>query len=49
MIPLFVVLFVVLEIFAAGVYAASGNTFVIAAINAIVLAWIVAAFMPVRI
>jgi hypothetical protein len=47
--PLLVVLFVLLEIFAAGVYATSRNVFVIAAVNAIVLAWIVAAFMPVRI
>ena len=47
--PLFVVLFVVLEVFAAGVYAASRNTFVIAAANALVLAWIVTVFMPVRI
>jgi hypothetical protein len=47
--PLFIVLFALLEVFAAGVYAAGRNTFVIAAVDAIVLAWIVAVFMPVRI
>ena len=47
--PLFVVLFLVLEVFSAGVYAASRNVTVIALVNAATLGWVLGVFMPVRI
>ena len=47
--PLLVVLFLVIEIFAAGVYAAGRNVFVIAATSAATIGWLLGVFMPVRV
>jgi len=47
--PLFVVLFLLLEVLSAGIYAASRNVTVIALVNAATLGWILGVFMPVRI
>jgi dienelactone hydrolase len=47
--PLLVVAFLVIEVFAAGVYAAGRNVTVIAATGAATLGWIFGVFMPLRV
>ena len=47
--PLVFVLFLVVEVFAAGVYAAGRNVVVIAATSAATLGWVLGVFMPVRV
>jgi hypothetical protein len=48
MVPMLVILFLVFEVFASGVYAASGNWLVIAVTESAWLAWLAASVLPLR-
>jgi hypothetical protein len=48
MIPMLVILFLLFEVFAWGVYATSGNWLVIAVTESAWLAWLAASVLPLR-